>query len=414
MQTFKNLLLIAVLIGSLPACELSDQDEEPVADTPIEETEEEEKLDLFHGSGYEGLFQDAERMIIIGREYGTTSSRLFRLYKNGVKDTTFNDTDLYDAQTSIIWALLRIGNDGHIILRGPFSIDGKLYKVAKLNRDGAIDRSFLSGLPAEFITDPGESSSPNLWNIVQHERFYYMFFDKHIVKLDDTGKVDESFEFRFSDNTFDRIRNVSSIHALQDGKLLVTGQFEIVYGGKTYRDLIRLFPDGRIDPSFSFQYELVEERVEYDSSYAGSAGAIYSLAEGGYLLQGNFKSLVDSNSGEEFEASRLVRLNPDFSLDKNFKFSYSVGRLNYTQLPDGRLAFFKTSLSDNRGYLVLVDNHTGTVLLERKIGREMIGGSRPIVHEGKIYLFSMFYDWFLFAPNYAESLPFLAFEIDKL
>jgi len=417
MQIFKKLFLISILIGFLPGCELSDPDEEPVVDAPVEETGEDKKemLDLFHGSGYEGLFQDPDHMILLGTKRGLERpfTRLYRINKNGVQDTTFMDTELYNTATSIGWQNLRLGHDGHILVKGEFTIDNKIYKLVKLDRNGKIDYQFLDNLPPEFIEKPG-INDPWLMSVKQHGNFYFAVFDRHVVKIDGTGSIQNDFELRFPYQSFTDVGQFKTLTVLPDGKLMLLGQFKHIVGGKTYRDLMRILPNGKIDNSFTFNYELVAMQMEIHNDYMGSAYRMLPLLDGGYLLQGNFKALRDKSTAVEYEHDYLVKLTSDFSIDLEFKFSQGENDSNYTQLDDGRLLFCKTTLQNNTGYLLIVDSGSGEISKEIRIGLNMIGGSDPLIHEGKVYIFSMFYEWLPFRPNYEKSLPFLSFEIEKL
>ena len=410
----KNLYLIIAFLSLLVSCEIVEPEakKDLVDEDPIEEAGEEEALDLFYGSGDMGLFQDEENMIMLGHENGSEGihTRLFRINKNGVKDTTFNDSELASSSDHIGWQNLLLGEDGHILVKGEFNIEGQVYKLAKLDRNGKIDHNFLKNLPPEFLKKNGDI--PWLKSVKQHQSFYYAVFEQHIIKFNKNGIVDKDFDFRFSYSGDDGY--FKTLTVLPDGKMMVMGQFNLAVGGKIYYDLIRIFPNGKVDSSFRFDYELVAAQMELHNRFLGSAYRMLPLLDGGFLLQGNFKAIKDLSSGLEQEHDYLVKLTPDFKVDTEFKFLHGENNSYYTQLADGRLLFFKTSLKNNFGYLLLVDSQSGGVLREIPVGLEMIGGSDPLIHEGRAYIFSMFYDWLFFAPNYEESIPFMSFEIADL
>src|SRR5690606_24297391 len=97
------------------------------------------------------------------------------------------------------------------------------------------------------------------------------------------------------------VNRVYSTDIQSDGKILLGGQFNLVGGISMNNPLIRLNPDGSLDASFMS-----------NSSCNGPIRIIRFLFNGKILVGGDF-TLVNGISSK-----RMVRLNPDGSLDGTF------------------------------------------------------------------------------------------------
>lgn len=376
----RTMLFIVVVLFSglyLTSCVITDELEEINPDDDVVKENNDEKLNLFYGTGYEGEFQDDNNLIILGTSNDKEHKvpRLYRISKEGIQDTSFNDQELYESSELTLWSNLLVNRDG-ILIKGYFNVDGKQYVLAKTDKDGKLDRQFINNLPKEFIFDP--NSSRRLSQIVNHEDTYYCVFNDQIVKINRSGLIDSDFRMNFGIPPGNG--RFYEITILADGKIMVLGQFEIIYGGKTYKDILRMDPFGKIDENFMFQYELESDNPDGNSLLNGSASKLFHLNDGGYLLQGNFNNLTDHINHLDFDYFGLVKLDKDFKVDESFSKLVLDGPKYWDQLPDGRLIFFRKR-SETRGFLLLIDQKNGLPLKEVNIGLHIIGLSSPVIKD---------------------------------
>ncbi|MBX3732903.1 MAG: hypothetical protein KF791_09950 [Verrucomicrobiae bacterium] len=145
------------------------------------------------------------------------------------------------------------------------------------------------------------------------------------------------------------------VEVLPDGRILVGGLFEEYHGVKT-SNLIRLEPDGTVDPTFPLLS-------------TGASGAVYSLEllpDGRVYVAGFFEQI----GGRPFQ--RLARLQADGSLDLTFKAPQPNGEVvEMKPLPNGQLLVcgsFSTICGVARAGIALL-NEDGTVDPTFDLGR---------------------------------------------
>jgi uncharacterized delta-60 repeat protein len=145
------------------------------------------------------------------------------------------------------------------------------------------------------------------------------------------------------------------VEVLPDGRLLVGGFFEEYHGVKT-RNLIRLQPDGTLDPTFPLLA-------------TGASWSVYSLEQipdGRVYVAGFFEQI----GGRPFK--RLARLQADGSLDLTFKAPQPNGEVvEMKPLPNGQLLVcgsFSTIGGLARSGLALL-NEDGSVDTTFDLGR---------------------------------------------
>ena len=122
---------------------------------------------------------------------------------------------------------------------------------------------------------------------------------RRVVKFNADGTRDEAFSAEAV--VTDSIVRVAKIQA--DGKILIGGDFTSI-GGQTYGGIARLNADGTLDPDFN-----------PGAGIEGAAPELYVIAvqpDGKILLGGAF----DTYRG--VASSKLVRINPDGSIDDSF------------------------------------------------------------------------------------------------
>jgi uncharacterized delta-60 repeat protein len=137
-----------------------------------------------------------------------------------------------------------------------------------------------------------------------------------IIIYGQPGHKDNSFIFPGSFNQ----EQVKTIVIQPDGKILVGGYF--VYGN--YKGILRINQDGTIDNSF-----------EVGTSFNSWVNTIALLDDGKILVGGNFTSYNGVTS------NRIVRLNPDGSIDNTFNDGNGFNNEVFTIVVDTNHLFYK-------------------------------------------------------------------------
>jgi uncharacterized delta-60 repeat protein len=135
-------------------------------------------------------------------------------------------------------------------------------------------------------------------------------------RLNPDGTTDTTFNLGLGFNN-----TVSAINIQTDGKILVGGDFTS-FNGLVRNRILRLNPDGTIDPTFNIG--------------TGANNNIYSITmqpDGKIIVTGSFTSF--NNNAK----SRICRLNPDGSVDTTFNSAAAANNSVYTSVvqPDGKI-----------------------------------------------------------------------------
>ena len=174
-------------------------------------------------------------------------------------------------------------------------------RIVRLNADGTIDQAFVgaSGFNASvrWIT-PAAAQSANIY--VGGDFLTYNGIQKaRIVRLNADGTVDPTFTIGTG---FDNSVNVIAPAADGSGAVYVGGAFT-TYNGKPANKLVRLNPDGTIDPNFV-------TGIGFDNTVL----TIVPVGDGtGNVYVGGAFSFY-----KNIQALRIVRLGPDGSVDLTF------------------------------------------------------------------------------------------------
>ena len=124
---------------------------------------------------------------------------------------------------------------------------------------------------------------------------------RHLVRLNTDGTLDTSFHPRLSGS-------VNAMAVQRDGRIILAGNFGHVDHYMGINGLVRLYPDGKMDPSFNSP-ESPDFRVGYRA-------LTIALQRDGKILVGGFADNEDKE-----HSSGLVRLNHDGTRDTSFKAS---------------------------------------------------------------------------------------------
>lgn len=254
-----------------------------------------------------GIGIQTDGKIILGGAFtgyaGNASNYVCRINSDGSYDAGFNIGVGFNAQINSI----DIQNDGKVLVAGNFStFDGaSRNKIVRLNADGSLDSPFANDLNA----------SGNIYSIVLQSDGKvlvggsYWEFNTYTVnsynRLNSNGTLDLTFNPSTAANGI-----VLSTAIQPDGKIIVGGEFT-GYFWTTHRKLIRINPDGTIDPTFNIGGLGVNGN--------GKIEEVKLLPDGKILVAGNFSSY------NGIPISGIARINPDGSLDPTFNPGTSTG-----------------------------------------------------------------------------------------
>ena len=259
-------------------------------------------------------------MIVVGnftQFNGENATRIAKLNESGQMEVTFNGSG-QGANATIRNAAVQ--SDGKIIIVGNFtSFNGTaVNRIARLLPNGSLDPSFNIGSGCNGHVYGVSIQSDGKIILVGNFSTYNDMAAVKIVRLFPDGTLDTSFIS--GSGAEDGI--VETITLQSDGKLLLGGHFTM-FNGIASRRIIRLNANGSRDTTFSIG--------------TGFDAAVYSLAlqaDGKIMVGGSFASFNGS------ARRRVVRLNPDGSIDTSFSigsgFSNGTVRDILVQ-PNGRL-----------------------------------------------------------------------------
>jgi uncharacterized delta-60 repeat protein len=317
-----------------------------------------------NGSGFNGTIQSwvtqSDGKILAGGQFtfysGSTQNRIVRLNRNGTIDATFVTGVGFNSTVNDI----RVQPDGKIIAVGTFtSYSGSgVSGIIRLNVSGTRDTTFDvgTGFTAGFDARHCKIQSDGKIVVVGAFTAYSGSTQNRITRINPDGTRDTGFNIGVGFSG-----DVESVILQPDGKIITAGGF-ISYSGSSSNRIIRINPDGTRDTSFvigtgfaSAALSLAQQPdgkiicANASETYSGSinryiirinpsgtldtsfnANAITGLS----LLSSTPNSLVIDNSGSiywgnnfstfsgSFIPNRIVRLNPNGSVDETFNQAY--------------------------------------------------------------------------------------------
>ncbi|GGE41534.1 hypothetical protein GCM10010832_21970 [Psychroflexus planctonicus] len=227
-----------------------------------------------------------------------TQRFLAKLSQNGTLDTSFQPeiTSGYREIDDI-----QLLPNGKLIIAGNFTsveFEPSEY-IARLNADGSLDTSYFSGLAPDkrvreiFLRSNGKLIFGGDFNSYQKSGRNY------IAQTNADGILDASFNPGFGANKI-----VERLVVQPDGKIIAVGQFQ-EFNNYTRFGIVRLFPDGTVDPSFdaglTFAYRSASDVVVQDDGKLVVASSFLN------------SELADVNT-----TPAVVRLNANGTLDNSF------------------------------------------------------------------------------------------------
>lgn len=226
---------------------------------------------------------------------GVSVSRIMRLLEDGSRDVNFNALQS-GANNLIKNAVLQ--SDGKVVFGGNFTKynDAPMNRIARILPDGAVDDGFNVG--AGFNSQVYAMAIQSDFKILVGGNFtkYNDSPCGRLIRLLPNGSRDTGFNVGLGADAI-----IEVILIQPDAKILVAGHFSN-FNGQLISRLVRLNPDGNIDPTFS--------------SSVGFDKYVYAMAlqsDGKIVIGGNFTSYNGTLQ------KRIARLNSNGSLDLTFQ-----------------------------------------------------------------------------------------------
>ncbi|WP_194977158.1 HYR domain-containing protein, partial [Aquiflexum lacus] len=226
---------------------------------------------------------------------GLPKGRINRLNSNGQQDESFDTGTGFNIDVRVIKEL----PNEKLLVGGfftQFNGDIKLALV-RLNNDGSLDNEFNSSGsgPGNWVNDIILRTDGKILIFGQFTSYNLVQNINRIALLNEDGSLNNDF------NSGTGANNVIFSAAMQtDGKIIILGSFT-EYNGIPINRIARLNSDGSLDETF-----------DVGTGLGQSASSIVVQPDGKILIAGNFFS-YNSES-----VVRIVRLNPDGSLDSSF------------------------------------------------------------------------------------------------
>jgi uncharacterized delta-60 repeat protein len=349
------------------------------------------------------------KITVVGGAYGQQGDsvvKVRRFLPNGQVDQSF--TQYTHTRFAPRLKSFAVQSDGGVIL-GDEYIGGQPgasipNTFTRLLPNGTPDTSFNSGgIGFQMITSGGDqayvraiASQPN-GKVLIGGKFDDVngVFRPKIARLNSDSTVDASFQINATPqgNYFSNLREVYNIRVQNDGKIIVSGNFQYVVNGATKENLVRLDSNGSIDSTFNLGVPVNDDfgatgngtnkvalfndgKLLVGTSRIGSihsnpaplkltaTGAIdtsfnativntvnslfindVAIQPDGKILIGGRYSVVSGTNPTSVTRSFIARLNPDGSTDQTFQAAEDTNKvvLAFALLPNGKILVAKGS-----------------------------------------------------------------------
>jgi uncharacterized delta-60 repeat protein len=262
------------------------------------------------GSSIYSISLQSDGKIIIGGNFssfnGISSKNIARLNINGTLDNTFNVGT--GASSSIRSTYIQ--NDGKIIIGGGFtSYNGTASNyIARLNLDGSVDNTFNIGTGASGTVWACSIQSDGRIIISGDFTSYNANSVPKVARINPDGTLDNGFDTGGTgilDNAY--VNQVKCISILNDGKILLTGNFTFVNG--LFRNTIAFLDSNGLLTNINHGYGV----------QGGSVSIVKKYGSDKTIIAGNFYAY------NGIKRRGLAMLNPDGSLDTTFNPGTGIG-----------------------------------------------------------------------------------------
>ncbi|KIQ25172.1 calcium-binding protein [Flavobacterium sp. MEB061] len=278
----------------------------------------------FNGGAVQVIKTDISGNIMIGGSFtgfynGAEVNRICVLNRNG---TIRTDLDFGSGPATASVLALENDAEGSWYVGGSFSVFDGLNqgRLAKINPAGEYDTAYLSA---------GVGFDNSVYKVIPLENKQTMVFGNfkkfngeqasRIVRLLEDGTYDESFNLKQAG-----ANNVIKTAVLQqDGKIILGGNFT-KYNETACNRIIRILSDGSVDQTFNI-----------GSGFNSQVYALATQSDGKIIATGSFTNY----NGAANPATRIVRLLPDGTRDLSFNVGHGADGIIEVVLiqPDGKI-----------------------------------------------------------------------------
>ncbi len=294
--------------------------------------------DFVDNAVYQTVLQP-DGKLLIGGAFTVPNRGIARMNPDGTVDTAFGVGGGVDTLPVFAVALQP---DGKILIGGDFTdVDGTpANRVARLNADGTVDTTFNlvpdpanlgATIPGTGAAGAGDSSAVRVIVVQPDGKIvvggsFTTFNDlprEYLVRLNPDGSVDPTFVGPDFSQPYNW--KVSSLALQPDNKILVGGRFFFGLENLTQKSgIIRVLTNGALDPTFI---------TDRGASAYGNPGWIQEVRtialqrNGQIVIGGDFNGFGGTTLLVNIKRNRLARLNTNGSLDA---FNPNVdGNINY-------------------------------------------------------------------------------------
>ncbi|MDO7853724.1 T9SS type A sorting domain-containing protein [Hymenobacter convexus] len=237
---------------------------------------------------------------------GISRNELLRLNANGTADATFSAGTGAALNGSYGYGqLYAVQPDGKIIVAGNFDHYNGVAAagVVRLNANGSVDPAFNVGTGFDLNTAFPASVAVQADGKILLGGEFDTFNGQAaggLVRLNATGSVDGSFSSPLLAFSY-----VEGLVMQPDGKILANGFLNLPSSTSRYAGLMRLLPNGTLDPNF-----VTSNFLDGDVSTNTAEPAVLLQPDGKIIVSGYFTGAV---------GNRVARLNADGTSDVTFQ-----------------------------------------------------------------------------------------------
>ncbi|HMT09208.1 MAG TPA: FG-GAP-like repeat-containing protein [Pyrinomonadaceae bacterium] len=230
----------------------------------------------------------------------------WKLTSAGIRDTSLNSM-LNPSSVNMYIDDVILQSDGKILVSGTNQADsGQRSFTARLNGDGSLDQTFAYNDEAGRVRSLMAMVADGKFLVATHPLTTGV--PAKVIRRNAAGTVDSTFT---SLSIPDGI--INAILVMPDGKIFVGGRFTLTVSGQTIRNLVRLNPDGTVDPTaFNVNEEVLALAID---------------AQGRLMVGGRFTVIgVNGAGANRTYIARLANRATQFDYDGDGKADISVFR----------------------------------------------------------------------------------------